>query len=318
MSEHLQIEHQAAAWLARKDGDGWSAAEQTQLDQWIGASTAHRVAYLRLAAAWSKADRLAPAKPDTQRRPLSRWSPWRIAAAVLVTVGAFAGALAVRTSASEERYETALGAHRTLALKDGSTLTLNTATLLRTRVSPSARTVWLDRGEAYFEIAHDAAHPFVVVSGTNRITVLGTRFTVRREAGGTEVMVVDGRVQVENGQSQQPPLILLKHQKVVASPAGMRQSEESDARIAQILSWREGKLVFDQTTLDAAAGQFNRYNQKKLVVADAGAAALKIGGRFDAGNVKGFANLLQRGFGLDVRENGDTITIASHHAPPAP
>jgi transmembrane sensor len=82
------------------------------------------------------------------------------------------------------------------------------------------------------------------------------------------------------------------------------------------MSWREGKLVFDQVTLDAAASEFNRYNKKKLVLADAEAARLKIGGRFDVDNVKGFANLLQRGFGLDVRETGDTITIASRRPPP--
>lgn len=316
MSKHLIIEQEAAAWLARKDGDRWSAAEQTQLDRWLDLATAHRVAYLRLAAAWSKVDKLAP---EAERRPLPRFSQWRIAAAILVTVGAAAGLLAGRANFSEVRYETQLGAHQTHALKDGSKLTLNTATLLRARVSQDQRTVWLDKGEAYFDIAHDTAHPFVVISGANRITVLGTKFTVRREAGGTDVVVIDGRVQVENGQiSGQPPVILVKHQKVLATPSNMRKSEESDARIEQILSWREGKLVFDHVTLDYAAGEFNRYNKKKLVMADAEAAKLQIGGRFDVGNVKGFANLLQRGFGLDVRETDDTITIASQRPPRAP
>lgn len=333
MSKHLQIEQQAAAWLARKDGDRWSAIEQAQLDQWLGLATAHRVAYLRLAAAWSKADQLAPGAPvpavppalpalpvaEAERRHLPRFSQWRVAAAMLVTVGAAAGLLAVRESSSEVRYETQLGAHQTHALKDGSKLTLNTATLVRARVGQSERTVWLDKGEAYFDIAHDTAHPFVVISGPNRITVLGTKFTVRREAGGTDVVVVDGRVQVENGQiAKQSPVILVKHQKVVATPASMLKSDESDARIEQILSWREGKLVFDQVTLDYAAGEFNRYNKKKLVMADAEAARLQIGGRFDVGNVKGFANLLQRGFGLDVRETEDTITVASRRPGRAP
>jgi transmembrane sensor len=330
MSKHLEIERQAAAWLARKDGDHWSAADQTQLDQWLALATAHRVAYLRLAAAWSTTGMLAPAaagpdaapeQPDTapaqpQRPSLPRFSQWRIAAAILVTVGAAAGWFAMRAAPSEVRYETRLGAHQTYALQDGSKLTLNTATRLRARVSRSARTVWLDQGEAYFDIAHDAAHPFVVVSGTSRITVLGTRFTVRREAGGTEVVVVDGRVQVENGPMPgRTAVILVKHQRVLTTPDTMRRSDESDAAIDQQLSWREGKLVFDQVTLDAAAGEFNRYNKKKLVLADAAAAGLKIGGRFDVDNIQAFARLLQRGFGLDVRETDDTITIASRRPP---
>jgi transmembrane sensor len=324
MSKHLEIERQAAAWLARKDGDHWSAADQAQLDRWLALATAHRVAYLRLAAAWSKSGSLAPgatapaAAPARPDRALPRFSQWRIAAAVLVTVGAAAGWLAVRSPPPEVRYETQLGAHQTYALKDGSKLTLNTATRLRARVSHGARTVWLDQGEAYFDIAHDTAHPFVVIAGANTITVLGTRFTVRREAGGTEVAVVDGRVRVENGQlPSRSPVILVKHQKVLATPEAMQKSEESEGAIDRQLSWREGKLVFDQVTLDAAAGEFNRYNKKKLVLADADAARLKIGGRFDVDNIEGFAHLLQRGFGLDVRETNDAITIASSRPPAA-
>lgn len=324
MSKHLAIEQQAAAWLARKDGDQWCAVDQAQLDQWLALATAHRVAYLRLAAAWSAANQLAPGVPEpaaaqAQRRPLPRFSTWRLAAAIVLTVGAAAGLLAVRSNVAEVRYETQLGAHQTHALKDGSELTLNTATLLRARVSKNERTVWLDKGEAYFDIAHDQAHPFVVISGANRITVLGTKFTVRREAGATDVVVVDGRVQVDNGQvSSLSPVILVKHQKLVATAATMLKSDESDARIEQVLSWREGKLVFDQVTLAYAAAEFNRYNKKKLVMADAEAARLQIGGRFDVGNVAGFASLLRRGFGLDVRETDDTITIASGRAGRAP
>ena len=322
MSNHLDIERQAAAWLARKDGDSWSVADQTQLDHWLASATAHRVAYLRLAAAWSRTSRLASGATGTDApapRPLPRFTQWRIAAAMLVTAGVAAGWFTMGTAPSEVRYETRLGAHRTYALTDGSKLTLNTATLLRARVSHNARTVWLDQGEAYFDIAHDAAHPFVVMSGANRITVLGTRFTVRRDAAGTEVMVVDGRVQVENGQVPgRSPVILAKHQKVVATPETMRRSDESDAAIDRQLSWREGKLVFDQVTLAAAAGEFNRYNKKKLVLADAEAAGLTIGGRFDVDNIEDFANLLRRGFGLDVHETNDTITVASRRSPVSP
>jgi transmembrane sensor len=330
MSKHLEIEQQAAGWLARKDGDGWSVAEQAQLDQWVGLSTAHRVAWLRLEAERSKAETPAPEPawspvPSDQphveivQRSSPRISQWRIAAAILVTVGATAGLLTMRAKDPEFRYETQLGAHETHALKDGSKLTLNTATLVRARVSEGERIVWLDKGEAYFDIAHDADHPFVVMSGANKITVLGTKFIVRREGGSTNVVVVDGRVQVENAQiAAQSPVILVKHQKVVANPASMLKSDESGARIEQVMSWREGKLVFDQVTLDYAAGEFNRYNKKKMVLADAEAAKLRIGGRFDVGNVKGFAGLLQRGFGLDVRETDDAITIASQRSTRAP
>lgn len=324
MSKHLEIERQAAAWLARKDSQRWSATEQTELDHWLALATAHRVAYLRLAAAWATADGAGPAAPapaapppvppidESARRSPPRFSPLRVAAAILVTVGACAALLAVKGDLAEVRYETRLGGHQTHALKDGSTVTLNTATLVRARVGDGERTVWLDKGEAYFDVAHDTAHPFVVIAGAEKITVLGTSFAVRHEADATRVVVIDGRVRVERARlPAQPPVVLVKRQKLLATPTHMLKSDESDAGIEQAMSWRQGKLVFDQATLDYAAGEFNRYNKKKLVMADAEAGKLQVGGRFDANNVKGFANLLQQGFGLHLRETDDTITVSS-------
>lgn len=263
--------------------------------------------------------RFGRAGAEAEPRYLPRFSTWRVAAAILVAVAASAGWLGIRAQVSEVRYETRLGAQQTHALKDGSKMTLNTATLMRARISESERTVWLDKGEAYFDIAHDTAHPFVVISDENRITVLGTKFTVRREPSGTEVLVIDGRVRVENSQiPSQPPVILVKHQKLVATATKMLKSEESIATIEKDLAWREGKLILDQVTLHDAADEFNRYNMKKLVIGDAEVAKLRIGGRFDAGNVKGFVNLLQRGFGLDVRETDDAIIIRRHQPRPGP
>jgi transmembrane sensor len=58
MHDSIQIEEIAAGWLARRDGDGWSAADQAAMTEWLDASMAHRVAYIRLEAAWQRARRL--------------------------------------------------------------------------------------------------------------------------------------------------------------------------------------------------------------------------------------------------------------------
>jgi transmembrane sensor len=46
------IEQEAARWVVRRDGDLWTAADQAQLDAWIGQDLAHRIAYIRLEATW--------------------------------------------------------------------------------------------------------------------------------------------------------------------------------------------------------------------------------------------------------------------------
>jgi ferric-dicitrate binding protein FerR (iron transport regulator) len=65
MHNSTQIEETAANWLARRDGEGWSAADQAEWTVWLGASTAHRVAYIRLEAAWQRARRLKALAADT-------------------------------------------------------------------------------------------------------------------------------------------------------------------------------------------------------------------------------------------------------------
>ena len=58
MAGSRQIERAAAAWLARRDGGDWSPGDQMEFDAWLAQSTAHRVAWLRLQAAWNQSDRL--------------------------------------------------------------------------------------------------------------------------------------------------------------------------------------------------------------------------------------------------------------------
>ena len=58
MGESERIEREAAAWLARRDRGDWSPRDELGLAAWCDAATAHRIAYLRLDAAWHGADRL--------------------------------------------------------------------------------------------------------------------------------------------------------------------------------------------------------------------------------------------------------------------
>ncbi len=71
-------------------------------------------------------------------------------------------------------------------------------------MTSTVRTVTLDGGEAYFEVVHDARHPFVVLAGNRRITDLGTKFSVSREGDHVQVVVKEGRVRVT--LSHQPRL----------------------------------------------------------------------------------------------------------------
>jgi transmembrane sensor len=329
MSDAERIEICAADWLARRDGPVWDDVQQRELDAWLAQSIAHRVAYLRLASVWQRADRLsamrqgavsalAVQRDEPVARPgLARFSMQRIAAGMAIAVALGASWVGwhevMERGEPGEGYTTAIGARETVALADGSHLILNTDTRLRAAVNDAGRMVWLDRGEAFFEVAHDPERPFVVLAGNRRITVLGTRFAVRRHADQVDVVVEEGRVQVEL-QTPSPhgvPTVVTRNQEVVSSGGNVLVVSKAAAQIGNELSWRQGKLVFDQMTLAEAAAEFNRYNRKKLIIADAALANVRIGGSFDTANIAGFAALLQQGFGLVVKDNGEDIRISN-------
>jgi transmembrane sensor len=172
--------------------------------------------------------------------------------------------------------------------------------------------VWLDRGEAYFDVAKDAKRAFTVVAGARRVVVLGTRFAVRREGDRLTVSVVEGRVRVEPAapQAGSTVKVLTRGDIVVADGASLILAHRPVGAVVEQLSWRDGMLMFDQSTLGQAAAEFNRYNRKQVVVRGA-AADVRIGGAFEAGNVDAFARLLRQAYGLKVTDTGSQVTVSS-------
>lgn len=317
MSTALQTEEIAARWLLRQEEDGWSDADQADLDAWLEAAPEHKVAYWRLEQGWQKVDRLAalrsPPAPDRRERPFLRsWRPAAVAASIAACL-AVSVMVPPSTLLIHKTYTTEIGGRQSVPLADGTKVELNTQTKLRTAVTPKGREVWLDRGEAYFEVAHDASRPFVVHAGAKTVTVLGTKFSVRRDGDRVEVAVVEGRVRVADTAptTTMPPPVLTRGDMVIAQGPSTLVTPRSVERVTSELAWRQGLLTFDQSTLAEAASEFNRYNRKKLVIADAQVAQMRIGGSFEAENVDAFVRLLQQAYGLKVIDGSDVVNISS-------
>ena len=306
-----ETEMRAAEWLVREDR-GLTPEESDALELWLGASL-NKVAYLRLKASWQRADRLAALK-----RPALRVSgrasmavPALVAAGLVLMLagGAWHFWPALRPTVDTRSYATAIGQKQEVRLSDGTRLELNTNTRMRASVTATVRTVTLDEGEAYFDVVHDAARPFVVFAGNRRITDLGTKFSVFRYGDDVRVTVREGRVKVEIlGQASQPVVTDGGHE-VVTKGGETLVLTKPDADIANDLSWRSGVLVFKEQTLAEAADQFNRYNTRQILV-EGNARKIRIGGSFKADNVDVFVLLLHRGFGLSVNEQGDRIVVS--------
>ena len=324
-----EIEDRAALWLVRREEPEWSDIDQVALDAWLDESMAHKAAYWRLEHGWRAADRIGALgdvpDPPSRARWLAgygaRWRPLAIAATLLLTIGLstlylFPGVY--RGSGSEEvattRYATPVGGRRTVTLPDGSRVELNTATIVRSGVTPERREFWLDRGEAYFEIVHAAERPFVVHAGPRTVTVLGTKFSVRRDGDRVSVSVLEGRVRVDqtgpSGNQTATSTTITSGDVALADGASTLVTANAGDRVRRALSWREGTLTFDQSTLAEAAAEFNRYNRRQIVIADAQTAAIRIGGTFQSSNVDAFVRLLRDAYGLRVEVRAEETRIS--------
>jgi transmembrane sensor len=320
MSARNAIEETAAYWLVRQ-GDGLSGEEQAQLDAWLNAAAEHKTAFWRLEYSWEKAGRLSALRgPDTLVEAMAETAPsaslrrgqprWAVGLAATL-------ALAVLTSTAllwprPAHYATDTGERRLVALSDGSRVELNTETRLRASMSPDSREAWLDEGEAYFDVAHDASRPFTVHMGDRTVRVLGTRFSVRRDGDKVQVLVAEGRVRLSGPKSgpAAKPVLLVRGDVATGMGGSVLQSRTSDQRVDDQLAWRRGLLVFDQITLSDAAAEFNRYNQTQLKVLDPQTAAIRIGGSFEATNVEAFVRLLQSAYGLEIDHDDGIVKIS--------
>ncbi len=322
MTRAVDIEQDAARWVMRREAPEWTAADQRALDQWLAASFAHKAAYWRLDHGWRQANRIAAlgiARPTAP--PVAFWKRrgWISAAMAAAVVAAFVGGAADLgapsdpTATATQRFSTAVGHRRLVPLTDGSKVELNTASSVRTLVTKRSREVWLDRGEAYFEIAHLNGRPFVVHAGSRTVTVLGTKFAVRRDGDKVTVSVVEGRVRVDDAVQPDavPAAIITAGDVAVARGPSTLLAAKSEERVISTLAWRGGMLDFDRTSLADAVGEFNRYNTKKIVIGDAETATIRIGGTFQASNVDAFVRLLHDAYGIHVEPSADGVTIFS-------
>jgi transmembrane sensor len=313
MKTYREVEEKASHWLAREDR-GLDAHGRAMLEAWLSESTENCVAYLQLKAIWHRADRLAalrtPDLPLWRRAPRRSAVPvWQIAAALFLFLVVGAGA-AFLYAVPRDTYATGVGEIQTVGLRDGSTIELNTNTHLETHITDAARTIRLDKGEAYFNVVHDVHRPFVVLAGNRKITDIGTKFVVHREGEDVNVTVVEGRVRVEALGGEKPVTVVGKANDVLVSKLdGTLVAQDSPQKIEKTMSWRHGLLLFDHETLADAAQEFNRYNQKQLVIVG-NARDIRIGGVFRANNLDVFAALIKKGLGLKVENKDETIVVS--------
>jgi len=140
------------------------------------------------------------------------------------------------------------GGHYKLVLGDGTKVWLNAASQLKYPAdfkNLKERKIEL-MGEAYFEVAKDALHPFIVQTDDQQIRVLGTHFNVNayHDDGGSKTTLLEGSIRAAGKYAE---AIIKPGQQVISSGAGRLNINEVDTELA--VAWKNDQFMFESESV---------------------------------------------------------------------
>ena len=319
-----KVHEEAAAWVARLEGQAPAAEERARFDAWIAISPAHAAAYdeaLRtwhdLAAMRGKEQYRALLGKPTLRERIVNGVPgprWFAAAAGVAAVAAFAW-LAVSLGLlpfphQPTQVATAMAEVRETTLPDGTRVVLGAQSQLSFEVTANVRRATVVGGDAYFTVAHDSARPFTVSIDDVQVRVVGTQFEIRRRSGEVSVAVEEGTVDVARTNAA---AVRLHRGEAVTAGEGAQLTVHS-VEPADIAAWRSGRLLYDNAELRDVVADANRYARSRIVIADAQLEGLRVTTSFRTSQVEGMIETLQAVLPLVAeRQAGGQIVL---HARP--
>ena len=327
----LQLLEQAASWFDRISTGTCPVSESAEFERWRAMSPAHGLAFAEIEAAHAEARAAADsgAMLALRHEALSRFIMPRvrgkrrfaIGGAIAASLVAVAGTWAFTglsqnkaeeaASATAPVFRTAIGERLTVALPDGSSATLNTASRLQLAYSSGERRLILQQGQALFRVAKGQARPFIVQALDRIVTAHGTLFDVRIEPDKkVKVALLEGEVSVASAYATASPAMQLRPKDVlVASTNHVEVSRE--AEIEKEISWREGLIIFEDESLADAVAEVNRYVRNPIVLQDERLRQIRVSGAFRAGETAAFVEALQLSFPVRVaKRDNDQIVLA--------
>ena len=355
-----EVERQAATWVLRCDR-GLTPAEQDDFSSWLAANPRHGEQLARHREHWKRLDRLVDWRPEHGAQPNpdllapSHKTSFKVvvpfslalAAAAVVAMAFILRSPKPSDTASHPVVAAPPSVETQRVLSDGSIVELNAGTVISTDFTGSERRVRLEKGEAHFTVAKDHLRPFVVTVHGIDVRALGTAFNVRLGGTGVEVLVTEGRIQVDAARgelaggpavaslpkesfdlpqrinefepSRDPQLpaplvpILEARQRVIVSldarPEVSQIATLTQGEIERVMAWQHRLLEFTATPMSEIVGEFNRRNVAQLIIADPELGAMRMTVTFRSDNLEGFVRLVEGGFGVKVERRSEAEIV---------
>jgi transmembrane sensor len=306
----------ASEWFVRMRGPDAGRLRPT-FEAWLAEHPNHRIMYDRIALRWDQAGLVGHTPsgqaregvpPKSARRPVTVWR-YAIAAGIALVLGF--GVVLLQRGGPPASQEVAIAAIasdigiRRVRLADGSVVTLDADTRLQLRFTDKERRLALTGGRARFEVAHDAARPFIVEADGREVVATGTIFDVSLRDGKVAVVLLRGGVDVRSAPASREALLarLAPGQAVELAPGSGKPAVGRAA--AEALEWPSGMFEFDGTPLREVLAVANRYSARAIVLGDPALASLQVTGGFRMGDPDKLAATLAATFGLRVERSAD-------------
>ena len=284
--------HMAEHVHKSREKEPLSEEEQQELDNWLNSNISNKTLFESLcnreelsaevkalmhydenAAVATIFKELNERPPSAVRKRKTKIQRWSVAASLLGIIGVASWFFIQRNTPSQVIDEpdpiayktetTTTGEQKHLQLPDGSEVWLNTTSSIRypRNFSGEKRDVAIN-GEAYFKVAKDKAHPFVVTAGAMQVEVTGTEFNVM--AYGDEdtirTTLVEGAVTVKAENS----VVLKPGEQAEITGAHSQLTIHNSPDLKQVTAWRNGFFHFNNEDIQAIMRQLARWYNIKV------------------------------------------------------
>ncbi len=289
------LTEQAAAWLVALDG---GKADLDAFEAWRNDDPRNAATFAQVSAVWtnlSDARTLASTDPIAPSQPAARMSRRHLlqAASVMgvVGLGLTGTRLWARSTAT-----TAVGERRTILLREGTRLDLNTDTAVQWTDDANGPRVWLNRGEIALDIARgDAA----LTTASMQAGLAPGRYNARVQGTTSAVLVLAGAISTHGSMRVEAG------QQLTTGGGGAKvTSDVGDTARDRAAGWRRGEIVLSGEPLDEVVIDYNRYLTRKLAIGDPSLRSIRMGGRFTSNDPDDFLAALHASFGIMVHRQG--------------
>jgi transmembrane sensor len=348
------IAQQAGDWYAQNRAGPLTHESREEFVAWLRASPQHVEEYLGVAAvardlryatddpdfdidvvlARARLDEdnvVKLARPAAQRSARLAWPRqqatwWRGAAAAAIALTALAVSTVWSTRDGQRfglarTYQTAHGEQNVVRLPDGSVVTLNTDSQVTVRYTGRERIIDVERGQALFQVAHEAQRRFRVLAGSAEVVAVGTQFDVYRKPATAIVTVVAGSVAIYAGPptfdesgSGLPERAVRVGAGYQVTVAGQEIGPPHAVDTWAAVAWLRRQIAFEDVPLGEVAAEFNRYGHVALEIDDPALGATPISGIFNAYDTESFAAFIQTLNGAAIERTPARIRIISTRA----